>query len=141
MNVAFGLKAHSGWAVLVVVGSDGNATRIVDRRRIELVESENRDWAGAPYHAADDMAPAAARKLIERAGVEARRCAVRQLRAAVESNAAAGHEIIACAVLTPAPMPNWSIEQIRAVHFRMHKAEGVMFPDALARAAGTCRLH
>ena len=38
-------------------------------------------------------------------------------------------------------MPDWSIEQIRAVHFRMHKAEGVMFPDALAHAAETCGLR
>jgi len=26
------------------------------------------------------------------------------------------------------------------VHFRMHKAEGVLFRDALARAAGACAL-
>jgi len=32
-------------------------------------------------------------------------------------------------------MPEWSVEQIRAVHFRMHQAEGVLFRDALAVAA------
>ena len=35
-------------------------------------------------------------------------------------------------------MPNWSVAEILAVHFRMHKAEGVLFRDALARAAGAC---
>jgi hypothetical protein len=49
-------------------------------------------------------------------------------------------EIVACAVLTPDPMPSWSTEEILAVHFRMHKAEGVLFPDALCRAAEACDL-
>jgi hypothetical protein len=51
------------------------------------------------------------------------------------------HEIAACAVLVPEPMPDWNVEEILAVHFRMHKAEGVLFPDALARAAKACGLH
>src|SRR5258705_11964437 len=37
-------------------------------------------------------------------------------------------------------MPGWSVDEILAVHFRMHKAEGVLFRDALARAAETCGL-
>jgi hypothetical protein len=32
-------------------------------------------------------------------------------------------------------MPDWSVDQILAVHFRMHKAEGVLFRDVLAEAA------
>ena len=141
MRVAFGWKAHSGWAALVVMGAGDGGACVVDRRRVGLVEDANRGWAGAPYHAAEEMSPGPARELVERAGVEARFCANRKMRLAVERATQAGHEIVACAVLTPAPMPDWSIEQIRAVHFRMHKAEGVMFPDALAHAAETCGLR
>jgi hypothetical protein len=32
-------------------------------------------------------------------------------------------------------MPDWTVEQILAVHFRMHKAEGVLFREALAQGA------
>jgi len=32
-------------------------------------------------------------------------------------------------------MPDWSVEEILAVHFRMHKAEGVLFREALLLAA------
>lgn len=47
MKVAFGTRAHSGWAALVVVGTrDGDFT-VVDRRRIELVDDEG---AKQPYH-------------------------------------------------------------------------------------------
>ena len=141
MRVAFGFKAHSGWAALVVIGDVDGEVRVVERRRVGLVEEANRGWAGAPYHAAEEMAPAPARKLVERAVVEARLCANRKMRLAVERAEEAGHEVVACAVLMPAPMPDWSIEQIRAVHIRMHKAEGVMFPDALAQAAEACRLR
>ena len=143
MKVAFGLKAHSGWAVLVVLGDAGaeGEVCVVDRRRIGLVEEANRGWAGAPFHAAEEMSPADARQLVERARVEARRCAIGRVRLAVERSEQAGHEVVACAVLMPGPMPDWSIEQIRAVHIRMHKAEGVMFPDALAGAAEACGLR
>jgi hypothetical protein len=52
MRVALGMKAHSGWAVLVVVGGRGGETRVVDRRRVELVEE---GWAKQPYHAAEHL--------------------------------------------------------------------------------------
>ena len=38
-------------------------------------------------------------------------------------------------------MPDWTIEQIRSVHVRMHKAEGVLFPAALIAAAEACDLN
>ncbi|MBZ5500425.1 MAG: hypothetical protein LAP85_28860 [Acidobacteriia bacterium] len=44
-------------------------------------------------------------------------------------------------VLVANPMPDWSIEEILAVHFRMHKAEGVLFRDALVRATKACGLR
>lgn len=37
-------------------------------------------------------------------------------------------------------MPEWSVDEILAVHFRMHKAEGEFFRDVLARAAQKCAL-
>jgi hypothetical protein len=35
-------------------------------------------------------------------------------------------------------MPDWTVDEILAVHFRMHKAEGELFRDVLARAASAC---
>jgi hypothetical protein len=32
-------------------------------------------------------------------------------------------------------MPSWTTDEILAVHFRMHKAEGVLWRDALAAGA------
>ena len=138
MKVAFGMKAHSGWAALVVVGERDDDLVVADRRRIELVEDE---WAKQPYHAAEDLKQDAARDLVERGVEAARRIAVREMRAAVKRERERKNEVAACAVLVVNPMPDWSVEEILAVHFRMHKAEGVLFRDALVRAGKACGLR
>jgi hypothetical protein len=138
MKVAFGMRAHSGWAALVVVGTRGRESVVVDRRRVELVEEE---WARQPYHAAEELERDAAREVVERGSAAAHRIAVREMRAAVRRERERGNEVTACAVLAGNPMPDWSIEEILAVHFRMHKAEGALFRDALARAATACGLR
>jgi hypothetical protein len=62
------------------------------------------------------------------------------MREALARARASSNDIAACAVLAPDPMPEWSTEEILSVHFRMHKAEGVLFPEALCRAAEACEL-
>lgn len=132
MKIAFGLKAHSGWAALVVLGQSDGEFVVVQRRRVELVEEE---WAKQPYHAAEELKPEAARKLVKRGIDAAYRIALRELRTAVTEERRRKNEVAACAVLVGNPMPDWSVEQILAVHFRMHQAEGVLFRDALVYAA------
>jgi hypothetical protein len=140
MKIAAGFKAHSGWAALVVIGKSDDGLQLVDRRRIELVDPNDASWAKQPYHAADDLPADEARTLVTRGIESAHRVAVREMRAFVERSQIAGHEIAGCAVLVGTPMPEWTTEQILAVHFRMHKAEGVLFPAALVSAATGCGL-
>src|SRR5438876_6005669 len=141
MKVAFGMKAHSGWAALVVLGIRGGELQVVDRCRMELVEKDEASWAKQPYHAAEHLNAGDARDLVRRGLETARRVAVREMRTAVRRTREAGHEVTACAVLVVDPMPDWTVDEILAVHFRMHKAEGVLFRDALARAGGACGLR
>jgi len=138
--IAFGLKAHSGWAVLVVLGKRGSEFEVLERRRMDLVEDDSALWAKQPYHAAEGLRPSEARSVVKRGIDAARRIAVREMRAAVKSAHERGHEVEACAVLVGEPMPDWSVDQILAVHFRMHKAEGALFRDVLVRAAAACDL-
>jgi len=140
MRIVVGLKAHSGWAALVALGRLDGGLHVVERRRIELVDAETTAWAKQPYHAADGLDAGAAGALVDRAIDAARRVAQREMRAALARAHQAGHEVVACAVLGPAPMPGWSLAEILAVHIRMHKAEGVLFPDALVHAAQACGL-
>ena len=138
MRVAFGLKTHSGWAALVVVGKQGNEMVVVDRRRIELVEQ---NWAKQPYHAAEGLEPHKARDLVERAIDSVHRVALNEMKAAVKRERERRNEIVGCSVLVGTPMPDWNTDQILAVHFRMHKAEGVLFQNALVRASEKCKLN
>ncbi|MGH9420561.1 MAG: hypothetical protein ACRD3J_11340 [Thermoanaerobaculia bacterium] len=140
MRIAAGFKAHSGWVALVVVGFLDGDVQLIDRRRIELVDPEDADWAKQPYHAADELPPAEARRLVERAIKAANRVANREMSALLERTRKAGHELIGCAVLVGSPMPEWTIDQIRSVHVRMHKAEGMLFPAALSAAVVACDL-
>ena len=74
-------------------------------------------------------------------GIEvARSSAVRALKEALERLRRADHDVVACGVLVGTGMPDWSIDEILAVHFRMHKAEGELFRDVLVLAAGACEL-
>jgi hypothetical protein len=138
MNVAFGLKAHSGWAALVVLGKGDRPFEVIERGRMELVDRGDASWAKQPYHAAENLPPSEARRLVQRGVDAAQRHALQEIRTAVMRAARAGHVVSACAVLTGQPMPEWTVDEILAVHFRMHKAEGVLFRDALARAAIEC---
>ncbi|MFC4762605.1 hypothetical protein [Dyella koreensis] len=133
MKVALGWKTHSGWAVLIVIGE---GPVLVDRQRITLVE-EGADWEKHPYHAA---AHGEADVLVKRAVDAVQRTTLQRMREVVEHCRASGHELIACAVLMPGPMPAWSTAEILAVHIRMHKAEGVLFPRVLCEAAEACGL-
>jgi hypothetical protein len=140
VKVAFGLKAHSGWAALVVVGGSGKNLQVVDRRRIDLVEDDGSEWVRQPYHAAEGLPAEEARALVERGVAAARSGALGALAAAIERTRQSGHAIAGCAVLVGAPMPAWSVAEILAVHFRMHKAEGALYRDVLVEAARAARL-
>jgi hypothetical protein len=139
MKIAFGFKAHSGWAALVAVGRAGKGYQLIDRRRIELID-EGEPWSKQPYHAAEHLNADQARVKVERAVEMVRRVAEQQMRQAVARVTESKHELAACAVLVPEPMPAWTTEDILAVHFRMHKAEGVLFPEALCQALERCKV-
>ena len=137
MKVAFGFKAHSGWAALVVLGKERDELVVVDRRRIELVDEP---WAKQPYHAAEGLERQEARKLVKRGIDAAQRLALSEMKAAVKREENRKNELVGCSVLVGTPMPDWSTDEILAVHFRMHKAEGVLFQNALVSAAEKCKL-
>ena len=138
MEVAFGIRAHSGWAAVVGIARCDDGFALSERCRIELVEQP---WAKQPYHAAQKLTPALARDTVARGIEAAHAIAAREMRALIRRQQERGHDVIACALLVGTAMPTWSVDEIIAVHFRMHKAEGVLFRDALASATDACGLR
>jgi hypothetical protein len=133
--VAFGVKAHSGWAALVALGEHGRRLDVVERRRLALVDDEDAEWAKQPYHAAEGLAAADAEAVVTRAIAAAHARAEDALTRLLAERRAQGDEVVACGVLLGSGMPAWSVAEILAVHMRMHKAEGELFRDALAKGA------
>jgi hypothetical protein len=137
MRVAIGLKARTGRAVLVAVGGEVRAPQLIERSQIQLLP----DGAWAPYHAAADLDRAAARDSVRRSIASAHRLARSGLRDATRRLAKLGHQVCGCAVLVGTGMPPWSVEEILAVHVRMHQAEGELFRAVLVAGAHACKLQ
>ena len=127
MRVALGLKARTGRALLVAVGGDAKALQVVERRELALLPPGR----FAPYHAAEGLAPTAARASVERDIAVAHEMAAVGIRETASGLTAAGHEVVGAGVLTGPGLPAWSTDDILAVHVRMHQAEGVLFRDVL----------
>ena len=136
MDVALGLKARTGRAVLVAIGGTPREPLLVERGELRLLP----EGAFAPYHAAERLEPAAARQSVERSISAANRLATTGIREAARRLAAAGHAVRGCGVLIGTGMPDWSTDEILAVHVRMHKAEGELFRDVLAAGVRACDL-
>jgi hypothetical protein len=134
-RVAFGVKAHSGWAALVGIRERGAALEVVERRRLALVDAKDAGWAKAPYHAAEGFDAADAEDVVARGIASAYQGAEQALADALATRRAQGDEVVGCGVLLGSGMPAWSVAEILAVHMRMHKAEGELFRGALARGA------
>ena len=132
-HAAIGIRAHSGWAAVVVVSGSSGAIEVVDRRRIAINEP---NVAGAiqPYHFAQEM------KLVK-AEAYLTKCA-----AASEALAVAGldemirelrrREFVAenCALLLASGRALPSLPQILASHPLIHTAEGEFFRQAFWKA-------
>lgn len=134
---AFGLRAHSGWAVLVTVAGSRSEPALLDRRRIELASRT----PAQPYHEAaklNDLPLAAA--LIERAQADARHRAQTAIAAAVAAARQRGYEVHRAAVLMNAARPLPALDAILASHPLLHTAEGALFREALAHACEHQRL-
>jgi hypothetical protein len=95
---------------------------------------------GALPRGAGARDPAQARESVRRSIACAHRLAASGLREAAKRAAEAGHELCGCAVLVGTGMPDWSTDEILAVHVRMHKAEGELFRDVLVAGARACDL-
>ena len=136
MDVAIGLKARTGRAVLVALGGSAARPVFVERGELRLLP----EGAFAPYHAAESLEPSAARESVHASVAAAHGLARAGIRNAVGRLKAAGHKVRAAGVLVGTGMPAWTVEEILAVHVRMHKAEGELFRDVPVAGARACGL-
>ena len=128
-RVALGLRAHSGWAVLVALRGSSSSPVVVDRRRLALCDGS---FPRQPYHAAEELAAAKAAALVSRSLETAHRLAREAVAAAAKDRQAAGQRIAGAGLLLGSgrPLPA-ELQAILRSHPLIHTAEGVMYREAL----------
>jgi hypothetical protein len=134
---AFGLRAHSGWAVLVTVTGPASTPTLLERRRIELADHT----PAQPFHEAaklHDLSSAA--RLIERARNDANSRARMAISMAIEEAGGQGYDVRGASLLTNQARALPTLPAILASHPLLHAAEGELFRQALAQACEDSRL-
>ena len=131
-RVAVGVRAHAGWVALAAVDGTLDEPRVLERRRVTLVESTDEEFT-QPFHVAATLGVERGRVLIERVAREAQRRAEEGLREVGASIAPRG--LIACAILASKAHVPEQLEATLQSHALIHAAEGNLFRDAFARAA------
>ena len=127
---AVGFRLHTGWAVAVAVTS---TLRVLDRRRLTLVEETDHD-AVFVYHAAAELSAAAAERLVAKARGIAQARAASEMSQLLSDLAANGHSVWAVGLPRGPQRPLPSFRDILRSHPIIHAAEGQLFRSALSDA-------
>lgn len=138
-QATLGFRAHSGWAVLVGVAGPTESPVVIDRRRIELVDSTI-PGSMQPYHAAERLSLKAAEEFVNRSTETARGLARSALRAVIDELRLKGYVVIGCGILLASGRPATTLAATLASHALIHTAEGELFRNALAHASKNCGL-
>jgi hypothetical protein len=126
-RAALGFSVHTGWAVMVAVGSTDRA--VLDRRRIVLISGEDRDRPRFVFHAASKLPFEPAERLVADSTELAYANALAELRSAMQEL-----DVVSCGIITGGRPLTASLESILRSHALIHTAEGVLFREALRRA-------
>lgn len=141
IRTALGFRAHSGWAALVVLAGSPRAPVVIDRRRIELADSQI-PGSKQPYHAAEGLHPKRAEKLLARCIHTTRLLACRAVRAVVRDLRKKGHRVVGSGLLLASgrPTATLTLATVLASHALIHTAEGELFRNVLIQASERAHL-
>jgi hypothetical protein len=133
LTAVLGVADHGGWAVCVTVAANRGVPAIVDRRRIELIES---GVPSQPYHHnAVGMPLPQAEKLVARVRESVMRRTLESLKQ-LRDDLQPPYSIVAMTMRKPTldyvPV---TVAEAHASYSVMCRADGVMYHDALCTAA------
>jgi hypothetical protein len=124
---SIGFRLHTGWAMLVAVAAEGQALRVLQRCRIELLPPGLGRFV---YHEAAELSLPDAERLIESVRGTAEDTARTGIRSAIKDLEVTG----ACIPTGSAPPPDDLAAVLRS-HTRIHAAEGALYAGAIASAS------
>jgi len=124
---------HSGWAAMVAVGCAAGRLQVLNRSRIDLVDSRFPE-SKQPYHAVETLDIASAACRIERYRAAAEGMALNAVRSVVDELNLGGYTVEMIGILESAGRKGSSLASILTSHALIHAADGHHFRDALASA-------
>ena len=133
-TAALGFRAHSGWAVGVALGGPSRSPEVIDRRRLELIESGSPGGV-QPYHAARAMDLPKADEFIQGVIAATDRSAWASVRAFAEAIGGKNQKIACCGIVLASGRALPSLEATLRSHAMVHTAEGELYRAAIARVA------
>lgn len=134
---AIGFRAHSGWAAAVVLGGSIKSPKVIDRRRIELVEPGTSGGV-QPYHFARELPFPQAEKFIQGAIAAANETALQSIKFLAKQMTELDQKIKTCGIVLASGRPLPSLEVTLRSHPMVHTAEGELYRAAIAHAAESC---
>lgn len=128
-RLAFGFRAHSGWAAVVVVSGSFIKPTVLDRRRI-VTADPGMPGSKQPFHAAEGLKFADAEALIR----HCQKSSERLSEIAVESLLSQYPEACAAGILVGSGRQLPELAGILKSHALIHTAEGELYRQVLIRA-------
>jgi len=138
-QVAAGFRVHSGWSAMVALCLEKGAPVVLHRRRMHLVETFTYTFR-QPYHTAEKMELAEARKFISQVRAQARDLAYRAIHELIVELEKLGYKLTRGTLLLASGRPLPELEKILASHALIHTADGELFCGTLLHASERCGL-
>jgi len=138
-SAAFGIRVHSGWAVIVCVSGDPAAPEIVDRRRIAIIDPMMQG-AKQPYHFAESLGLEEAERHLQKCAAVSQRLGVQAIREMLDGVTARKYRVLGCGILLASGRALPSFPKILASHALIHAAEGEFFRKVVREACESCHI-
>ena len=139
-RAAIGFRVHSGWAAMVAVSLEKSTPLVFARKRVHLVNTFTYTFR-QPYHTAEKMPLAEARKFIGQVEKEAKQLALRAIHEMQSELEQLEIKLTHGSLLLASGRPLPGLEKILASHALIHTADGELFREALLHASARCGLR
>jgi hypothetical protein len=139
-RAALGFRAHSGWAVQVVLGGPLESPVVVERRRIEIADP-TMTGSKQPYHAAEGLSLQDAETLVNACTERSVQLASAAVEAAIWDAERKGYRVSTSGIVAGSGKAVPALGKILASHPLLHTAEGELFRNAITRACGNHHLR
>jgi hypothetical protein len=130
MDVAWGCRPHTGWAIAVLVSGNADAPVVLERRRVALCPD---DLPRMAYHAAQDLPRPRAAALVARVDAAVTRAAATVVDELERAARPHGHLVAMAVIGHPRDLPE--LDAALSNHSMLHAAEGELYRAALDDAA------